>query len=111
MVLLEQADVPMLPMHDFESILGDPHLVATGFFQTCEHPSEGTIRTMRMPMSWSDSSPDPVRPAPRLGEHSREVLREAGYDDGQIDQLVARQAVHVAPALSSPATPSPSATA
>lgn len=112
MVLLEEADVPMLPMHDFESILDDPHLVATGFFQTNEHPSEGTIRTMRMPMSWSDSSPDPVRPAPRLGEHSREVLREAGYDDGQIEQLVARQAVGVAPPLqppATPATPSPSA--
>ena len=93
MVLLEEADVPMLPMHDFDSVLRDPHLVATGFFTTQAHPSEGTLRSMRMPMSWSDSSPDPVRPAPRHGEHSLEVLREAGFDEQEIDQLLARATV------------------
>ena len=75
MALLEEADMPMMPMHDLKSVLDDPHLVATKFFTTSEHPSEGTIRSMRMPMTWSDSTPEPARPAPRLGEHSVEVLR------------------------------------
>ena len=44
---LEKADVPVMPMHDLESLLDDPHLVATDFFPVVEHPSEGRIRSMR----------------------------------------------------------------
>jgi len=74
-------------------VLDDPHLVATKFFTTSEHPTEGTIRSMRMPMSWSDSTPEPARPAPRLGEHSAEVLAEAGYSGAEIAALIAQGAV------------------
>jgi crotonobetainyl-CoA:carnitine CoA-transferase CaiB-like acyl-CoA transferase len=90
MALLEQADIPMLPMHDLKSVLQDPHLVATGFFAIEQHPSEGAIRAMRMPMNWSDSRPDPPRPAPRHGEHSVEVLQQAGYAATDIAQLIAQ---------------------
>ncbi|RYF68516.1 MAG: CoA transferase, partial [Comamonadaceae bacterium] len=45
MRLLEQADVPFMPMHDLQSVLHDPHLEATGFFATVQHPTEGAIRT------------------------------------------------------------------
>jgi len=93
MALLEGADVPMMPMHDLESVLDDPHLVATGFFTTSEHPSEGTVRSMRMPMSWSDTVPEPMRHAPRLGQHTVEVLEQAGYGAGEIDALIAAGAV------------------
>jgi crotonobetainyl-CoA:carnitine CoA-transferase CaiB-like acyl-CoA transferase len=93
MALLEEVDLPMMPMHDLQSVLTDPHLVATGFFSTVEHPTEGTIRSMRMPMSWSDSTPEPARHAPRLGEHSVEVLRQAGFTDADIDELMASGAV------------------
>jgi crotonobetainyl-CoA:carnitine CoA-transferase CaiB-like acyl-CoA transferase len=93
MALLEEADIPMMPMHDFKSVLADPHLEATGFFSTVEHPSEGTIRSMRMPMSWSDSTPEPMRHAPRLGEHSVEVLEQAGFSADEIDALIAAGAV------------------
>ena len=68
MALLEEADVPMMPMHDLESVLDDPHLVATKFFTTGEHPSEGTVRSMRMPMTWSDTAPS--RCATRRGSAS-----------------------------------------
>ena len=44
---------------------------------------------MRMPMTWSDSTPEPARPAPRLGEHSVEVLAQAGYSGDEIDALIA----------------------
>ncbi len=96
MALLEKADIPMLPMHDLKSVLQDPHLVATGFFAIEQHPSEGAIRTMRMPMRWSESTPDPVRPAPRHGEHSVEVLQQAGYGAAEIARLIA-QGVVLAP--------------
>ncbi len=96
MALLEAADVPMMPMHDLKSVLQDPHLVATGFFAIEEHPSEGAVRTMRMPLSWSDSTAEPPRPAPRHGEHSVEVLRQAGYGSADIDHLIAQGVVQQA---------------
>jgi crotonobetainyl-CoA:carnitine CoA-transferase CaiB-like acyl-CoA transferase len=86
--LLDQADIPAMPMHTPESIQQDPHLLATGFFQDVDHPSQGRIRTMAVPTRWSRSRPVPVRQAPCLGEHSMEVLREAGYSDGDIRRLV-----------------------
>ncbi|MDP2005427.1 MAG: CoA transferase [Rubrivivax sp.] len=97
MALLEKADIPMLPMHDLKSVLQDPHLVATGFFAIEQHPSEGAIRTMRMPMQWFDSTPDPVRPAPRHGQHSVELLQQAGYGTAEIEKLIAQGAVLTAP--------------
>lgn len=102
MVLLEKADIPMLPMHDLKSVLQDPHLVATGFFAIEQHPSEGAIRTMRMPMNWSDSTPDPVRPAPRHGEHSVEVLQQAGYGADEIARLIAQRVVLTPPEQEQP---------
>jgi crotonobetainyl-CoA:carnitine CoA-transferase CaiB-like acyl-CoA transferase len=53
-----------------------------------EHPSEGRLRTMAVPSRWSATPPDPARQAPRLGEHSVEVLKEAGYGDDAIDALL-----------------------
>ncbi|MEO4000829.1 CoA transferase [Mesorhizobium sp. CAU 1732] len=88
--LLEKADVPAMPMHDFEGVLKDPHLAATGFFKLEEHPSEGTIRTMAVPAKWSRSPASPSRHAPRQGEHSEEVLREAGFSDAEIDDMLER---------------------
>lgn len=98
MALLERADVPFMPMHDLHSILDDPHLAATGFFSQVDHPSEGTIRSMRMPMTWQHSAPPPQRPAPRQGEHTREVLQDAGYSATEIDDLVATGAASQAQA-------------
>lgn len=88
--LLEKADVPAMPMYDFEGVLQDPHLRATDFFRLEEHPSEGTIRTMAVPASWSRTPANPVRHAPRQGEHSREILSEAGFTDDEISDLIAR---------------------
>jgi len=42
---------------------------------------------MRTPTNWSESQPGTPRPAPRLGEHSAEVLREVGYSDSEIAEL------------------------
>ena len=87
MALLEKADIPVAPVNDVADLIDDPHLTATGFFSMEEHPSEGTLRTMRTPTNWSDSPPGPQRHAPRLGEHSAEVLSEAGYSDAEIAEM------------------------
>jgi crotonobetainyl-CoA:carnitine CoA-transferase CaiB-like acyl-CoA transferase len=70
-------------------VLGDPHLAESGFFVTAGHPTEGRLRMMAAPGAWSRTQPDPLRPAPRLGEHSVEVLREAGYADAEIAAMAA----------------------
>ena len=93
--LLADTDIPVFPMHTFESLLTDAHLDDIGFFSTRQHPDVGTIRQMAVPSEWSGTPPGEARPAPRLGEHSRDVLREIGYDETRIDALLASGAVRV----------------
>jgi crotonobetainyl-CoA:carnitine CoA-transferase CaiB-like acyl-CoA transferase len=88
LALFDRVDIPAMPMHRLEDLLEDPHLRAVNFFQHEEHPSEGGMRTMRNPATWSATPLGAIRPAPRLGEHSREVLREVGYADVSIDLLM-----------------------
>ena len=75
--LLNGADIPVMPLHDLQSILKDPHLIETGFFEELDHPSEGKIRGMRIPSRWSATQPRAPGPAPRLGQHTDEIKQEA----------------------------------
>ena len=86
--LLNKADVPVMPMHDLESILQDPHLVATNYFPVVDHPREGKIRSMKVSAKWSETPSEPMRLAPRLNEHGAEILREAGFSGEEIAALV-----------------------
>jgi len=94
--LLEKADIPVSAMNSIEDVVHDPHLSASGFFAKERHPTEGDLLAPRTPTNWSESQPDAPRPAPRLGEHSREVLREAGYSESEISEL-ARSGVTLLP--------------
>jgi crotonobetainyl-CoA:carnitine CoA-transferase CaiB-like acyl-CoA transferase len=97
LALLTKADIPVMPMHDLETILDDPHLVATGYFPIVEHPTEGPIRSMKVSAAWSETPVETVRLAPRLNEHGEEILREAGFSSEEIATLV-RDGVTRAPA-------------
>lgn len=89
---LGKADIPAAPLNTLASLVEDPHLAASGFFRINEHPSEGRIREMSVPSKWSESPPTLRRPAPRLGEHSLELLREAGVSEKDIEQMLASRA-------------------
>ncbi|MBY0331212.1 MAG: CoA transferase [Acetobacteraceae bacterium] len=93
MALLEGADLPVTPVHTLETILDDPHLVATGFFAPEDHPTEGKVLRMASAMQFHGSVPDAPRPAPNLGEHGTAILEEAGYAPEEIEALVASGAV------------------
>jgi crotonobetainyl-CoA:carnitine CoA-transferase CaiB-like acyl-CoA transferase len=87
--LLGRADVPAMPYHTLDSLLEDPHLRDVGFFEVKDHPTEGRTRSMRLPNKWSSGTRREWSPAPKLGQHSVEVLREAGYDDAAIESMIA----------------------
>jgi len=89
---LEAADIPVQRMNSLDDIIADPHLAAIGYFSEIEHPSEGRIRSMAVPSEWSETAPEYRLHAPRHGEHTREVLREAGLSEAAIDALIARGA-------------------
>ena len=54
--------------------MADPHIVARGMVVETEHPAAGTFRTLGIPVKLSDTPGALRRPAPRLGEHTAEVL-------------------------------------
>jgi crotonobetainyl-CoA:carnitine CoA-transferase CaiB-like acyl-CoA transferase len=93
---LERADIPVQRMNSLHDVIADPHLAATGFFRSVEHPSEGRLKSMAVPSEWSESAPGYRRHAPRLGEHTREVLREAGMSAERIEELLASGAARAA---------------
>lgn len=80
-------------MHDLHGVMDDPHLHTVGFFETLNHPSEGRVRAMRVTSRWSDADLSVYRHAPRAGEQSVEVLREAGFAQDRIDKLLSSRAV------------------
>jgi crotonobetainyl-CoA:carnitine CoA-transferase CaiB-like acyl-CoA transferase len=87
--IFDAADVPAMPYHTLESLLEDAHLADVGFFEWVDHPTEGRIRNMRLPNRLSGGVREDYRPAPKLGQDSREILSEAGYSPEEIDRMLA----------------------
>lgn len=80
--------VPTIVMNTLDSLKEDPHLNAVDFWQDYEHPTEGRIRMTRFPVNFSATPAENHRHAPRLGEHSVEILGEAGLSETEIDALL-----------------------
>jgi crotonobetainyl-CoA:carnitine CoA-transferase CaiB-like acyl-CoA transferase len=93
LAFFEQADIPHAPLHDLDSLIDDPHLAAVGLIQAVEHPTEGMLRLAGPAATWSKTPPSIRRPPPRVGEHGREILQDAGFADGEIGALVAEGAL------------------
>ena len=89
--LLDGADIPCMPLHNIDSLTKDPHLEAVGMIRQVMHPTEGAMRQIGVPVRLSGTPVlDEQKPAPQLGQHSGEILREAGYSAQAIESLMAR---------------------
>jgi len=85
---LKAEDVPSAPILKRREILDDPQIIENGTIVEDEHPGVGRVRQPR-PAARFDKSPSGIqRPAPRLGENTREIMAEAGFHDGDIDGLI-----------------------
>lgn len=90
LALFEAHDLPAVPVHRIEDLERDPHLQATGFVETTEHPTEGRIKQVRPTHDFSATPAGIFRHAPNPGEHTREILAEAGLSDVDVNQLIER---------------------
>ena len=64
-----------------------PQVLASDILLETEHPAAGRLRQTRSPARWRTTVPEPPRGAPLLGEHTREILSEIGYDAEMIERL------------------------
>jgi len=75
---LRDAQIPAVPYNRVDDLFDDEHLAAVGFWETMEHPTEGTLLQVRTPITFDGERPPLGVPAPRLGADTEAVLAELG---------------------------------
>jgi crotonobetainyl-CoA:carnitine CoA-transferase CaiB-like acyl-CoA transferase len=93
---LVEAGVPCSHVNNFQEVFDNPHIRARNVLENVQHPRMGPTRSVRNPVLFDRDGPDIRRPAPLLGEHSAQILRELGYDDARIAKMAAGGAVMLA---------------
>ncbi len=83
----EQAGIPCGPILDYEDALTTPQAIAREMTVDVDHPTLGRLRTLGTPIKMSATPLNPRRRGPMLGEHTDDVLLEAGYSGDEIEQL------------------------
>jgi len=81
------SDIPCGPINSYAEVFADPQVVARDMVVTVDHPTLGAMRTLGSPIKLSATPTEVRRRAPHLGEHTEEVLREAGFSDTRISAL------------------------
>jgi crotonobetainyl-CoA:carnitine CoA-transferase CaiB-like acyl-CoA transferase len=87
--LLGQSNVPMMEVNTLDELIDDPQLIASGFWNVMDHPTEGQLRMTSPPINFSETPASIRRVPPLLGQHSEEILLEAGLSQSQIDDMLA----------------------
>lgn len=91
---LGEVNVPVMIVNSPDSLLTDPQLQATGFWREFDHPTEGKLRMTDPPVRFSKTPSDIRRLQPRLGEHSEEILGEAGYSKDDVTRMLEAGVTH-----------------
>ena len=91
---LDAAEVPGGPVNTYEQIMNDPHVKARNMIVEIEHPKMGRMKTLGLPLKSTGELTAIRRPAPWLGQHSEDVLREIGYGAADIAGLFAAGVVY-----------------
>lgn len=91
--LLDALDIPNQVPATLDELINDPQLRASQLVGEEHHPSEGGLRTLGSPTYWNDTPSPPLAPAPRLGEHTREVLESLGYSVEELELLARNGAI------------------
>ena len=92
----DAAGVPVGPVNTMNEALADPQALARGMIVDLVHPQAGATKALGCPVHFSATPTAVTRPAPMLGEHTREVLAQAGYSDADIEAFVAEGVVAAA---------------
>jgi crotonobetainyl-CoA:carnitine CoA-transferase CaiB-like acyl-CoA transferase len=93
--ILLPEDIWVAPVNDFAAVEADPQVRENEMIVEWEHPKAGTVRGVGIPVKYSETPGEIRRPAPLLGEHTEEILREfAGYSAEEICELQAAGAVN-----------------
>ena len=86
--IFAETKVPVIVVNSLEDLFHDPHLEAVDFWQSFDHPTEGQLKMPGFPSKFSKTPASIRKHAPKLGEHSKEILAEAGIDEETINKMV-----------------------
>jgi crotonobetainyl-CoA:carnitine CoA-transferase CaiB-like acyl-CoA transferase len=86
--LLDEGGLPAGPILNVSEMHHDPQTLARDMIVATNHPVAGEVKTIGMPVKFSETPCEVRSPAPLLGQHTREVLTEAGFSIGEVDQMI-----------------------
>ncbi|HBK09077.1 MAG TPA: formyl-CoA transferase [Acetobacteraceae bacterium] len=89
LTLMNAIGVPCAPINSLQEALDHPQTAARGMVMQYDHPVLGPMKTIAQPILFDNEPHNIGTPPPMLGQHTREVLRELAYPDGEIDRLTA----------------------
>ena len=87
--IFEKGGVPAGPVLSITEMHADPQAIAREMIVSTRHPVAGDVKTIGLPVKFSETPGGVTRPAPVKGEHTREVLTQAGFSDDEIDKMLA----------------------